>query len=207
MVKIKLNLQNKTVEDKISEGGSISTLMKADANPKIVAAGTTMETETGTLDTKNTERTVAQDIAKSKTTALTTQETTWNDTTKTVAAKVMEIYPNNPEKWKALGWEVSEGSTPVGELPAPSDFSVTEGDNAGELDLHWDRVKGASNYNIRTSTDISIPVMQWNIKQVSKKSSATIVGLTSGTKYWVAVTAFGTAGESAPTPPISKVAP
>ena len=206
MEKIKIDLKSKSVEDKVFDAEAIGTLMAADPNATIQTQGNALLTGANVLNTKKTEQTDAQAVAAAKTEAVHTTETALDKTKRKAAEKTMDIYPDNPEKWKALGWKLTDPNTPVGELPAPTDLSLTSGDGAGELDAHWDKVEGAKVYNIRTSTNIDIPIMDWPIKKTSTKSSATITGLTSGTKYWVAVTAIGTAGESSPSDPAGKVA-
>ena len=48
----------------------------------------------------------------------------------------------------AVGLETKALATPIGDLLAPENLRATFGDDGGEIDLAWDRVRGASSYLI-----------------------------------------------------------
>jgi hypothetical protein len=84
---------------------------------------------------------------------------------------------------------------------------VTAGDNEGTLDASWDPVRGAASYEIQTSVD-PVSGTSWTFKQSATKSSATIAGLTSGTKMWARVRAVGSGNSTGPwSDPATKVVP
>jgi hypothetical protein len=88
---------------------------------------------------------------------------------------------------------------------APGNLSGSQSDHEGEIDLHWDTVKGAS-YEIQRSADPPTAT-SWQHAAVSVKSSVTINGLVSGTRYWFRVAAVTTAGQSGWSDPATKIAP
>ena len=96
------------------------------------------------------------------------------------------------------------GTTPV--ATAPTALSVTEGDHAAELDLSYDRVSGAKSYVIEQSPDPPTAT-SWVHATVSTKSSVTISGLVSGTRYWFRVAAVTSAGQTGWSDPATKIAP
>lgn len=100
----------------------------------------------------------------------------------------------------------SPTTTPIGPLGQVLNFSVSEGDNPGDLDAHWDRKKGAKSYLIEKTTDPNNPA-SWTPCAPSTKSSTTVKNLTSGTKYWLRVAAFGAAGQGPWSDPATKIAP
>jgi fibronectin type III domain protein len=88
---------------------------------------------------------------------------------------------------------------------APGNLSGSQSDHEGEIDLHWDTVKGAS-YEIQRSADPATAT-SWQHAAVSVKSSVTISGLVSGTRYWFRVAAVTSAGQSGWSDPATKIAP
>ena len=90
----------------------------------------------------------------------------------------------------------SGGTAPaVGQLPAPQNAHATTGDFPGTADVHMDRVKGAKSYAWRHTTDPNNPT-SWVNDLPTTKSSTTITGLVSGTKYYFQCAAIGAAGQS-----------
>lgn len=88
---------------------------------------------------------------------------------------------------------------------APGNLSVSQSDHEGAIDAHWDTIKGAS-YEIQQSLDPPTST-SWAHAAVSVKSSVTISGLTSGTRYWFRVAAITSAGQSGWSDPATKIAP
>lgn len=83
--------------------------------------------------------------------------------------------------------------------------SATEGDHEREIDLSWDTVKGAKSY-IERSPDPPTAT-SWMHETVSLKSTATVGGLVSGTRYWFRVAAVMSSGQSGWSDPATKIAP
>lgn len=107
-----------------------------------------------------------------------------------------------PVKIKAADLDVRDAAAAVGDLPVP-DFTATSGDHDGEIDLSWNRVRGARSYLIEQSPD----GQAWKSAGVSTKSSFTVAGLTSGARMWFRVAAIGAAGQGPWSDPASKVVP
>jgi hypothetical protein len=75
----------------------------------------------------------------------------------------------------------------------PTGLESTVGDHDGQLDLSWDPVSGAKSYVIQQSADPPAAT-SWTHDTTSTKSSTTVDGLTSGTRYWFRVSAVGPRG-------------
>lgn len=98
-------------------------------------------------------------------------------------------------------------ASPVGALPKIDGLTATQGDTAGEIDLSWNPIKrGLQNYLIEPTDD---PTGQtaWRFAANSRKSTATLNGLTSEKRYWFRVTAEGAGDPSPASEPTTKVAP
>ena len=101
----------------------------------------------------------------------------------------------------------ADPGTPVGPMPKVEGLTASAGDADGEIDLHWNSIRrGLQNYRIELSED---PAGQtgWRFAANSRKSSATLDGLTSGKRYWFRVTAEGAAGPGPASNAATKVAP
>lgn len=106
----------------------------------------------------------------------------------------------------SAGMEVRSAASPSQAPAAPGDLSTSEGDHEGEIDLHWNKSKGGKSYEIQRSLDPPTAT-SWQHAAVSAKSSATISGLISGTRYWFRVAAITSAGQSGWSDPATKIAP
>lgn len=83
-------------------------------------------------------------------------------------------------------------ATPTTSMEKPYDVSATMGDNPGEIDLGCHAVPKAKSYLIemRDHSDTAAPG-PWVQVKVSGRSSATIKGLVSGSKYAFRIRALG----------------
>jgi hypothetical protein len=88
----------------------------------------------------------------------------------------------------------------------PANLSATAGDRDGEIDLSWEAVSGAKSYVIEQSLD-PVTATSWAHAGVSTRSSQTIDGLNSGTRYWFRVAAVNGIGNSGWSDPAMKIAP
>lgn len=93
----------------------------------------------------------------------------------------------------------------MGDLPAPDDLRAAMGDVDGEIDLVWDRVRGASAYVVQMCPDPTRG--DWTQAALSTSSKATVPGLTSGQTTYFRVAALGAAGQGAWSDVASKMAP
>jgi predicted phage tail protein len=87
----------------------------------------------------------------------------------------------------------------------PKRLTASAGDHDGEVDLSWDRLAGAKSYVVEKSVDPPTAT-GWSHTAVSTKSSFTVTGLTSGTRYWFRVAAINANGQSGWSDPASKMA-
>jgi hypothetical protein len=98
-------------------------------------------------------------------------------------------------KIQSAGFEVRGTPAPIGELPAPGNLVTTTGDNEGEIDLTWNRVRGASAYEIECK--VNTGPESWQAVKVVTNSRFTVTALIPGTVYAFRVRAIGAAGSGA----------
>jgi len=144
------------------------------------------------------------------------------------ADAVEKCAERNAERIAATGFE------PVGSVMlAPVmtqviNFSVSAGDFEGELDVHWDAVRGASFYDVQICTDLPENESDWKTPHLSgtvrtlssaadpsdenkrpgiNRTKATLTDLPSGKRIWVRACAVGRDGVGPWSEPHSKVVP
>ncbi len=105
------------------------------------------------------------------------------------------------------GYLVADAAAPVGPMPKVENLKLTQGDADGSVDSGWDAiVRGLQMFVIEATVDPAA-LTGWFQVGMTKKSSHTITGLTSGTRYWIRVRAMGAAGPGPWSDPATKVAP
>ena len=72
----------------------------------------------------------------------------------------------------SAGMKVRSDAAPVGPLPAPENLSATTGDMPGEIDLHWNRLKGASSYVPQFTTDPMTNASVWTPARPAPRANA-----------------------------------
>lgn len=81
-------------------------------------------------------------------------------------------------------------------MTAPDELSVTAGDEAGEVDISCDPVRGARTYEVQGTTDLT-GATGWQTVAIRSKSRISVKNLISGTNYAFRIRAIG-AGDPGP---------
>jgi hypothetical protein len=206
MAKIVNGLKDLNVSEKIEYAKSLSTSLTG--NPNITIDPTILTkfgTNTTTLETKL--QTAKEKKAESKT--ATAEQNAAEATLDKMISDIANIVNgtlSDPAKLLTTGFSLASEGAPV-ELVQVQNLSITSGDDEGELDTHWEPVKSATGYSIALSTDITKQDAWKIIKTVGKVTKYTITELTSGTKYWVRISASKGAASGAWSDPATKIAP
>ena len=150
MEQIVLKLNTTPVVQKIDFTRKVVTLITA--KPDFLTPDPPLADLTTAADetyAANLESLAAKAISKQKTAILHDKEDALDDVLRKMANHVENKSDGDVAKINGAGFQVKADATPVGELPAPEDFSVTYGDEAGQLDTQWDGVYGASIYAVQ----------------------------------------------------------
>jgi len=208
MPRIKLNFIQLTIPDKLAKARQIVTSLTGNAAFTTPTPGLRVVTAAiDALDTAHAEAQAARQAAKTKTSAQNEKETALDKIMSQVAAYVESVAGDNEELVRSAGMDTRATAGSSTERPAtPAALSATAGDHEGEVDLSWEPVTGARSYVIEKSGDPPTAT-SWSHSGVATKSSATVSGLTSGTKYWFRVAAVGTNGQSGWSDPATRMAP
>src|ERR1051326_251650 len=208
MAKVKLGLKNLTPDQKIDLANTIKTAMTGNANfttpnPTLAAYGTLITTGQTKINAYNLLKAQTETALSDRDAAIRALD---NGTTQ-LGDYVQNVSGGDQTKIESAGMSVRDDASPIGTPTQVLNLVLTEGDFEGTLDVAWDKVRGASSYEIQTSPDPITPT-SWAFKQSASKSSATLQSLTSGAKLWVHVRAIGAGNTPGPwSDPATKVVP
>ena len=207
MAQVTTGLRDKNVDEKITYGDTLITSLTGNPNitidPGKLTELTTIKTQ---LDTDRQAAKIAQQASLAAFQAQNASEKAFDIVVSDIS-KIVNATLKDADELLTTGLPLADESSPVGELPAPGDFSVTYGDEAGELDAQWDVVDDAVSYFLQKNETDPLNDSAWTDAGNPTKSKYTIQNLTSGTRYWFRVLAIGTSGRSAPSEDVSKIAP
>lgn len=207
MAQVKLNLQAMTIPEKVQKLRLVVSQMTGNAiyttpDPPLTAlTGTADNLENIYLATN-----AAREAAKAQTDLQNAAEAEANTLLTAEGRYVQSKSGGDAVKIQSAGMDVRSEGAPIGDLPAPGNLTGSEGDHDGEVDLHWNRVKGAKSYVLQFTTTPTV-AGSWANGPVSSKSKATVTGLNSATKYYFRVAAIGAAGQGAYSEIATQVAP
>ena len=201
MIKVKLDLRARSDDEIIALSGLIVTSMTGNGDfstPDPALA--TLTANAAAMSTLIAQRDALLAEAQEQTLLIRSARDTLEGNLTTegayVQARVAALSgPLDPAWRKArivgAGMQPADDPAPVGPMPKITGLVATQGDGDGMIDLHWNPVKrGLNSYVIERTTD---PAGQtgWANAEVVTKSSLTLSGLVSGTRYWFRARAIG----------------
>ena len=207
MARIRLNLRNLSVTEKIAKGRQIATALTNNAsfpNPHpsltdVTAATDELEKAYASVQAAKSEvstRVVTQDNAEGKLDQLLTQ----------LAAYVESIAGKDDTLITSAGME-TKGSRTASTVPtSPQGVSANAGEHDGEIILAWKPVPNARSYIIESSLDPATP-SGWTQAGIATSATKSIGNLTSGKRYWFRIAAVGAVGQSGWSEHATKVVP
>lgn len=209
MEKIKLDLFHKSVAEKLDTARVIAPQLIADADVQVQAAGNALNAKNAELRLKDTDRAQKEDDAMQATRVLKAAEAEWDDSMRAAAAKVTEIYPNDPAKWVGIGFEVSNSASSTGVPAKIENLTVSFSEQSGDVDLHWDRVANAKSYKIQITEGDPTVESNWKFATPDSctKSQVTVTELASGKAIWFRVAGFNASGQGVWCNPVNRVIP
>jgi hypothetical protein len=207
MARVKLNLRELSVTELSARLRQIATAMTNNPNfthPQPPLAD--MLAAADTMDIAYTNHQIARQAVTTTQTILRESQDVVERLLRQEAAYVESISGDDEKVILSAGMGVRSASSSSVPVTTPTGLNGTAGDREGEIDLNWDKVKGAKSYVIERSLDPPTAT-SYSHAAVSLKSSMTLTGLTSGTRYWFRVGAVMTGGQSGWSDPTTKIAP
>jgi hypothetical protein len=189
MAKVKLSLARLSPDELLSLANQIKTALTGNANfPTPNPALTALATLITTATTKVAAQKAAQLAATQATADRDAALLALMQCLTSLGSYVENTSGGDRVKIESAGMPVKAAAAPVGPLDQVMNVSITAGDSEGRLDLQWDPVRGAKNYEIQMSTDPNVTT-GWSLVDTSSASKLTLTGLTSGQKIWLRVRA------------------
>ena len=207
MPRIKLNIRDLSVPDKVARGRQIVAAMTNNANfsnPHPPLSDVTASL--ATLEQAHTLWQAAKADVKAKASAQADADGKTSQILAQLAAYVESIAGGDEKIITSAGLEVKVSrSAPTVSSP-PQSLRTLAGEHEGVIELSWKKVANAKSYTIQFSPDP--PTHEsWVHATIATASFATIEKLTSGKRYWFRVAAVGTMGQSGWSEPATKIAP
>lgn len=209
MAKIKLNLKSLSATDMIAKARQIATALTGNPNfTNSQAMVTQITAAADAAETAHADSQAARQTSLTKTSISREMTDALAGTMRQAAAYIESVAGDDESIILSGGVNVksSAPATSSGDPAPPAGLHATASDHEGEIDLAWDRAENAKSYVIERSADPPTAT-SWAHETVSTKSSATIDGLTSGTRYWFRVAAVTSGGQSGWSDPAAKMAP
>jgi len=190
MAQVILNLNHISDQDLIADAKKYKTALTGNANfpnpnPTLAAYGTLITTAETDLAAFN----VAQAAAQAATITKDASIKALHDGTVTLGASVQSTSNGDPAIIATADMAVKAAATPVGMLAQVQNLSLSAGDNPGEVDAHWNPVKGRKLYDVWLCTGDPAVEANWKHLQTPGASKVTLAGLPSGTRVWIRVRA------------------
>ncbi len=209
-IKIKLNLDARSDADLLTFAQTHVTAITGNASfttplPAATAFTTTLTAYQTALGNFNTAQAAAKQATQVKDTArlvlesALSQRGNYVELTAASAADPVAVI-------ESAGFSARSAASASQVPDTVGNLSITAGDNAGELDFHWDPASGASSYEVHVSPD-PVTATSWAPQKGVTKSKAAVSSLTSGTKMWARVRAIGPGGTGAWSDMATKIVP
>ena len=209
MAKVKLNLRSLSPTEKTAKARQIISSLTG--NPDFTTPHPPLAQVTAAadaLDDAFADVQTAKQTVLTKSSILRERGDVLDGQLRQLASYIESISGDDESKILSAGVNVKSvaSSSIATPFTAPTGLSAAEGDHDGEIDLNWDKARNAKSYVVERSVDPPTAT-SWTYETVSSKSSTTVIGLTSGTRYWFRVAAVVAGGQTGWSDPSTKIAP
>lgn len=205
-MKVKLNIRGLSAPEQFARARQMVTAM--DGNPAFPTPNPALAHVTASIDAAEADYANAQAAKQAAITGTAVSHDSiaaMLEELQKLGSYVQSVAPDEHTVLSA-GMFVAGAGGPLVQATIPGGVTATQGDHDGSIDIGSDRVKGAKSYVFEMSLDPPTAT-SWVHAAVSTKSSVTISGLTSGTRYWFRVAAVTSSGQSGWSDPATKIAP
>ncbi len=207
MARIRLNLKNLSVNDKIAKGRQIVSAMTNNGSfpspnpplPEVTAVLDELTQAFALVQSAKSEiatRVVSQDNAEAKVDQVLTQ----------LANYVESIAGRDDTLITSAGMETKAARSAPSAPAVPQAVGANASDHEGEIELFWKSVPNARSYTIEASLDPATAT-SWTHVGIATSAGKVIGNLTSGKRYWFRVAAVSAGGQSGWSEHATKVVP
>jgi len=206
MAKVKQDLHSKSHIGKADYGDNVINKLTGNANfPSVNPSLDKLKTVSTTLRQAHNEVEEARKTLQEKQNNLNAASTEFDTNFTSLGSHIENVSNGDEAKIHSTGMEVQRSKSRIG-VPAKVVFlNATSGDNAGEIDIQWDSVKGAASYVVQAAINDGVAVVWTHITVVTRSNAA--LTMKSGVSYQIRVAAVGAAGQGPWSDSVNKVAP
>jgi len=207
LTKIKAESRNVPIPDKIQSLRAV--LLKVTGNtffPNLQGTLPDLKAAVDRLETSFLDAQGARDTAKAKTSIQNDCERDLDFLISNLVEDVNREANGDDVKLQTSGLPLSKAPTPAAAPGALSSFSLSRGDNPGEIDGQCHAEPFARGYESRTIVG-EMPSGVWVLGPTFLKSKFTWTGFASGARVWLCIRAKGTNGQGPWSDPMSLIAP
>jgi len=206
MAKVKLELSKKNIAEKAALGNKVGSSMTGNVyfktpSPTLEA----LKTATTNMVAASDDLEAARKIVQMKVSVLYQQESIFDGVMTQMGAYVNNTSSGDEAIILSAGMDIQKEKSAVTIPDKITSVNATAGDNAGEIDLSWDKSYNAKSYVVEIA--VNGTVLEWKQSQITTRSKAELTGLITGTAYQMRVAAIGSAGQGPWSDPVLKVAP
>ena len=207
MARIRLNLRNLSVTEKVAKGRHIVTSLTNNASfPNPHPALTDVTGFVDELQKAFEQVQVTKSEMASRVSTQDKAETTLDQALTQLAGYVESVAGKDDTLITSAGMETRAAPSAPSVPMVPQALSATAGEHEGVIDLFWKPVLNAKSYTIESSTDPATAA-SWTHVGIATSASKAISSLKSGTRYWFRVASVGAGGQSGWSEHATKVAP
>ncbi len=206
MAKVKSNLKNLSVSNKIQTGRARYATLRSGTSQITVSNDKLSEYNT-VIDSLEQKEISVQRLKEDYAQAVAERDEVVKEFERVDMTIVNEINSKSEDRVALLstGYPLAEERTDAAPLGQVTNLSATIGDDTGEIDISFDRVKNAAGYEFQMAMEN--PDLWVNAGAAGKISKYTFRGLNIGKKYWFRVRAIRGDEKGAWSDPATSTAP
>lgn len=205
--KVKADSRNVPIPDKIQALRGVLVKVTGNANfPIVQETLPALKAAVDLLETTYLDAQGARDTAKAKTAIQNQRETALDSLTSNLVEDVNREGNGNGNVLLTSGLPLYKEPTAAAIPAAMSNFSLSRGDNPGEIDGQCHAELLARQYESRYIIG-ETPTGAWVLGPTFLISKFTWTGFVSGTRVWICIRAKGTNGEGPWSDPMSLIVP
>jgi hypothetical protein len=206
MAKVKLELSKKNTSEKTVLGNKVVTNMTGNTNfPNPNPTLDVLKTSITNMTVASDEVEAARKTVQMKLSVLYQQEGIFDGVITQLGTYVDNVSNGDEAIILSAGMDVQKEKSAVTLPDKITSVNATSGDNAGEIDLSWDKSSNAKSYVVEIAVNGN--TLEWKHALITTRSRAELSALITGTAYQIRIAAIGSAGQGPWSDPVLKVAP
>ena len=182
--------------------------LAADANPDVAATGTALVAGAANIGVKKTANKNAHEAAKTATDNLNHANADAANLYNVARAKVLEVYPNDPDKYSGYGFRLTSAIAHDPSIPEKIVYiSIVQSDFPKHANVHFERPARAEKFTVEITKgnpfDASTYIMITKPSVIFDSTNITIIIPDDylNVNIWIKITAHNNAGDGPPSEP------